>query len=317
MKRTGCLVLLTLLLAGCDKADPWKLQGYVEGEFVHVAAPVGGQLESLAVERGDEVEAGTPLFALDHEPEQARRDEAARRVEQARALLEDAKQGLRPTEVAGIEAQLGEARAARDYARVERERQAKVRGTGAAAARDFDRADSELRQAEERVGEIEARLATARLGSREEQIAAAGKNLEAQRAALAGAEWALAQKRQAAPVGGRISDIVFRPGDWVPAGSPVVELLPPANVKVRVYVPEKILGQIQVGDTAEITIDGVSTKPVATVRFISPRAEYTPPVIYSEKMREKLVFLVELSVPPDVAGGLHPGQPVDARFSPD
>ena len=304
------------MVAGCDKPDPWTVQGYVEGEFIHVAAPRAGRLESLSVERGDEVAAGQPLFALDAVPERSRRDEAARRVEQARALLEDAKRGLRPTEIAGIEAELAEAEAARDFARDELARRKKPGGAGAIAAIEIDRAESNLRQAGQRVNQLQARLATAKLGSREEQVAAAENNLQAQQAALTGAEWALDQMSQKATVAGRVSDIVYRPGDWVPAGGPVVELLPPGNVKVRVYVPETMLGQIQVGDPVELTIDGRSSKPQAKVSFISPRAEYTPPVIYSEEMREKLVFLIELTVPPEVAATLHPGQPLDARFSP-
>jgi HlyD family secretion protein len=50
------------------------------------------------------------------------------------------------------------------------------------------------------------------------------------------------------------------------------------------------------------------------VSFISPQAEYTPPVLYSQENRYKLVFLVELVFEPGPAAGLHPGQPVDVQF---
>jgi HlyD family secretion protein len=112
-----------------------------------------------------------------------------------------------------------------------------------------------------------------------------------------------------------VTDVVYRQGDWVGAGAPVVVLLPPANVKVRAFVSETIVGKLHTGDKASVTVDGISSPFEGTVSYIAPRAEYTPPVIYSQKMREKFVFLVELKFPPDTAVKLHPGQPVDVRFS--
>ena len=50
------------------------------------------------------------------------------------------------------------------------------------------------------------------------------------------------------------------------------------------------------------------------VNFISPQAEYTPPVIYSRDSRAKLVFMVEIVFDPQTAANLHPGQPVDVQF---
>jgi HlyD family secretion protein len=47
------------------------------------------------------------------------------------------------------------------------------------------------------------------------------------------------------------------------------------------------------------------------VSFIYPQAEYTPPVIYSQDFRAKLIFMVEARFDPDTAKLLKPGQPVD------
>ena len=88
------------------------MQGYVEGEFVYVAAPAAGALQSLSVRRGDQVQAGDRLFALDREPEQAAFDEAQRKLAMARANWEDAKKGKRPTEIESVAAQLRLAEAA-------------------------------------------------------------------------------------------------------------------------------------------------------------------------------------------------------------
>jgi HlyD family secretion protein len=60
----------------------------------------------------------------------------------------------------------------------------------------------------------------------------------------------------------------------------------------------------------------VEAPAAGRVSFVSPRAEYTPPVIYSRESRGKLVFMVEAVFAPEVAARLHPGQPVDVRFGP-
>ena len=98
------------------------------------------------------------------------------------------------------------------------------------------------------------------------------------------------------------------------AGKPVVALLPPPNIKVRAFVPETRVGSIHYGDPIQVTVDGVAKPFVGKVSYISPRAEYTPPVIYSRESREKLVFMVESVFDPQVSANLHPGQPVDVEF---
>jgi HlyD family secretion protein len=303
-------VALAVGIAGCAPGDPNRIQGYVEGEFVYVAAPSAGALRTLSVERGAQVKAGDALFALDPEPETSARDEAARRVAQARASLEDAKKGQRPTEIESLEAQLRQARAAlarsdSDLARAER-----IFRMGSGSEEDVVRARATRDQDVNRVAQFEADLKTAQLGSREDQVAAALANLNALERALAQAEWNFVEKRQAAEQDALVFDTLYRPGEWVAAGKPVVVLLPPPNVRVRAFVPEPLVGAVRLGETIRVVIDG--REPITgTVRFVSPRAEFTPPVIYSRESRGKLVFMVEIVFDPAVAATLHPGQPVD------
>ena len=85
---------------------------------------------------------------------------------------------------------------------------------------------------------------------------------------------------------------------------------------MRAFVPETKIGAIHPGDPVEVFVDGVSDPFKGTLRYIFPQAEYTPPVIYSEESRGKLVFMVEIDFAPDIAAKLHPGQPVDVQFGP-
>jgi HlyD family secretion protein len=318
--RTWPLAALSLITlgtcAGCSRPDPETVQGYVEGEYVYVAAPYAGALEALNVQRGGQVSAKAPLFALDTAPEKALRDQAERRVAEARANLEDAKKGRRPTEIEALEAQLREARAALARSENELARMEESSRTGVASTDELERARSTRNQDRARVARVEADLKTARLGSRDDLITAAEAHLRATEAALAKTEWDLSQKRQFAPQSGLVFDTLYREGEWVAAGRPVVVLLPPHNIKVRAFVPEQRVGALRPGDRAEVRVDGVTEPFVGRVSFISPRAEYTPPVIYSRESRSKLVFMVEVVFEPAAAAKLHPGQPVDVRFGP-
>jgi HlyD family secretion protein len=111
-----------------------------------------------------------------------------------------------------------------------------------------------------------------------------------------------------------VFDTLYREGEWVPAGRPVVVLLPPENVKVRAFVSETRVGTIGPGDHVQVAVDSVPQPFMGTVSYISPRAEYTPPVIYSQESRDKLVFMIEVVFDPQSAVNLNPGQPVDVRF---
>jgi HlyD family secretion protein len=318
-RRTFVCLIGAVTAAGvimaCQRPPSDRVQGYVEGEFVYVASPFAGALESLGVRRGGQVREGEALFALERGSEKAARDEAERRLSQARANLEDTRKGKRPTEIESLKAQLKQAQAALKLSTREVVRQEGLTAVpGAAVELEVDRARAARDQDRQRVAQLEADLNTALLGSRTDQVIAAEAEVRAREAALARAEWEFGQKRQQAPKSGLVFDTLYREGEWVPAGRPVVVLLPPENIKVRAFVPETRLGLIHPGDGAQVVVDGVSQRYSGSVSYISPRAEYTPPVIYSQESRDKLVFMVEIVFDPQVAGDLNPGQPVDVQF---
>ena len=158
--------------------------------------------------------------------------------------------------------------------------------------------------------QAQLRNATQSVG-RTQEIEAARAELDAARAAEAQARNRYDDKSLAAPADSLVADTYFRVGEWVPAGAPVVSLLPPQNIKLRFFVAEPRLGRLHVGDPVSATCDGCGAPIAARVSFVSPKAEYTPPVIYSRESRAKLVFLVEARPAAADATRLHPGQPVE------
>jgi HlyD family secretion protein len=308
--------LLAAAVAGCSRPPGGTFQGYLEGEFVYVASPLGGTLTNLAVSRGAEVKAGQLLFELESEAETAAAREAELRLAQAQAHWENLTKGRRPTELAALEAQLDRAKASLRLSELEWERRRKLSETKVISAEELDLVKARRDADEAQVASLTAELATARLGAREDEIKAAAAETQALAAALARARWALAQKTQRSPADARVQDTLFRAGEWVTAGHPVVSLLPPENIKVRFFVPQHALPAIQNGQPVSVSLDGAAAPYRATVNFISPQAEFTPPVIYTKENRAKLVFMVEAVFAPADARQLRPGQPVDVRLQP-
>ena len=310
----AALLLATFALSGCEKPRDPPLQGYVEGEFVRVAAPFAGTLVKLEVRRGAQVAAGAALFALEAESEDAARREAGERLRRAQAQVEDLRKGLRATEIDAVRAQLAQGEAAAALAVKELARQEDLVAKGFVSRQRLDEARAARDRERSRVAQLQAELATARAGSRPDEIRAAQAEAAAAKAALDQADWRVRQKSVAATVAGTVTDTLFVQGEWVPSGAPVVTLLPPGNVKVRFFVPETRLGGMRLGQPVEIACDGCAAPVAATVSYIAPQAEYTPPVIYSKDNRARMVFLIEARAPAEEAAKLHPGQPVDVRL---
>lgn len=302
------------LLGACAGEEPAAYQGYVEGEYVYVASSQAGTLVELAVDRGSRVERNAPLFVLEQEAEQAARREAAERLRQARARLANLSKGLRPQELAAIEAQYQQALAALAFSEAHFRRQERLIRDGFVSPNTLDAARSQYERDRARVTELEAQRRIGRLPARPDEIRAAEAEVKAAEAALAQAQWRLGQKAVVAPVAGYVEDRLFLPGEWVPAGSPVLSILPPENLKLRFFVPEPDLPKIRIGQPVLARCDGCPAQIPATVVFVSSQPEFTPPVIFSRERREKLLFRVEAKVAPEHAQGLHPGQPVDVAL---
>jgi HlyD family secretion protein len=298
------LVAACLLLVAAAGAAYWYLtreddaattfQGYVEGNLVFMAPEEGGRIERLEVEAGDPVGEGQLLFALDAAVQQAQRNEAEARFRQAEAQLANLKAALqRPEQIAVLQAQEERARASLDLSRSEYQRQQILFQRGYSAKARLDQAEAAFERDKAALEEATRQIRAAQLSGRSAEIDAADASMRAAEAMLRQTETRLARRRVAAPAAARVQDVYFRAGEVVNAGQPVIALLPPANLRIRFYVPEPVLSTIALGQTVTVQCDSCSDGIGARVVFISREAEFTPPVIFSEQERSKLVFRVE------------------------
>ena len=271
MKRA--LFAALLLLGGCEQQTDTGWLGYAEGEDAFIAAPQAGWVAQLAVRRGDWVRAGERLFTLDDTNQAAARDSAQ-------------------ASIAVAQSQLVAAQANAALAQKELTRQAHLLAENASTKQAYDVAKAAYESAQAQVGQISAQIAQARAG-------------------LSGAAYQLSERDVVSRTTGRVQDVFFRTGEYAPAMTPVVSVLPPENIYIRFFVPENEFSHVKLGQRVAIRCDGCAPNITATVSFIAAQEEFTPPVIFSIGSREKLVFKIEARAP----GGLklNPGQPVDVH----
>jgi HlyD family secretion protein len=321
--RRGLSLLFLLLLAAAGAGiyhfwprlfpppAPRFFQGYVDGDLLQVGPEIGGRIRLLAVREGDRVTLGQTLLELDDRVQQAEVELAAAQLEEARARLRLAEaQRRRPEEIRILEAAVEQARAALEVSRAEYERARRLYEQRVVPKARLDAARGALDRDRARYEEARRQLETARLPARAEEINAAWAAVRAAEARLRAARVNLQKTRVLAPAAGRVQEVYFYPGEIVGAGQAVLSLLPPGNLKVRFYVPEPLRARFQVGDSVRITCDSCPPDLFARITFISARAEYTPPVIFSPRERAKLVYRFEAR-PVRGAWRLAIGQPVD------
>ena len=302
------LLLFVCLLTGCQQKEH-GYQGYIEGRYTYIAPYSAGYVLKKAVREGDRVQAGQLLFQLSPNPEAEQLREAQFKLQAAEQTLQDLSKGSRQTVLAGLTAQVREAQASLKFARQTLRRDQTLLQRKAIGRAQLDQSLSNYRRALQRVTQLQAQLAEAKLGGRSSALKAQQANVAAARADVKRLQWLVDKKNLYAPKEAYVFDTFFRKGEYVPAGQPVVALLPPGNIKLLFYVPEPVLSQLKIGQQIWFNCDGCQ-KTQAKIAFISPQAEYTPPVIFSQETRAKLVYRVEARMPKAIAKKFNPGQPV-------
>lgn len=302
MKRIALATLLLLMVGGAstfwyltsNEAAPPGYQGYVEGNLVQVGPEESGRVERLLVQAGDQVIEGQLLFTLDASIQNAQVDEARARLKQATAQLENLRAaGQRPEQIAVLQSAKERAQAAFDLSNVELQRQKILFERGYSSKARLDQAESAYERDKAALQEAQHLISAAQLAGRSNEIAASEAALHAAEAALRQAENRLAKRQVYSPARARVQDIFYRTGEVVNVGQPVLALLPPGNLKIRFYIPEPRLVTLPLGSIIAIRCDSCSGDLRARVSFISSETEFTPPVIFSEQERSKLVFRAE------------------------
>jgi HlyD family secretion protein len=283
--------------------------GYVEGETTLVAPPIAGRLMARPVERGDRVKKGDRLYVIDTNQAETEVARAAAMLAEFQARHANLLTGKRSEEQDVVRAQRRELEASLALAEQDLKRQTDLTAKNYASRQSYDQAVAQVAELRARAASLAAKERAGDLAARESEITAAAALIEQSQANLARARSRLADLMPIAPDDALIENTFFNVGEWVPLGSPVVSLLPDFRVKLRFFLPQSDVAKARVGARLHFTCDGCPPDLAATITFVSSRAEYTPPVIYSQSARAHLVFLIEAR-PESTQVLLHPGLPI-------
>ena len=297
-----------LAALGLD-GEETRYLGYVEGETSLIAPPVAGRLVERAVDRGAHVKKGDRLFVIDPVLAKAEVARAEGALAELKSRHENMLTGKRPEEQDVVRGQKREAEASLALAEAELQRQSQLLEKAITTRQAYDHANSQVRQLRSRVASLSAQEKVGDLAARPDEIAAAKAMVDQNQANLDQARKRLDDLMPVAPEDALVENTFFNVGEWVPAGTSVVSLLPPSRVKLRFFMPEEDVAQARMGQQVSFTCDTCPADLKATIIYVSPRAEFTPPVIYSQTARSKLVFLIEAR-PEASQAKLSPGLPV-------
>lgn len=268
--------ILACCLGACSKPNHHQAQGYIEGRYTYIASSVSGVLKNLAVERGAIVHEGDLLFELDPQPESDLYQQALENLKQLTAA--------RDARVATLE-----------FAKITYQRYQTLIKQGAVQQAQLDNAKSTFD------------AATADLAGANASIASA-------QALVKRAEWTNAEKKKLTPIPGIVFDTYYRLGEYTEANKPILSLLAPADIRAVFYIPEPDLALIKLGGLIEIEGENLKQNLRGRIKFISPSAEYTPPVIYSNDTNYKFIYRIEAEFDSAIAMTLHPGQPITVNY---
>ena len=283
--------------------------GYIEGDSLYLSAATAGRVRGLAVRRGQRVAAGTRLFLIEPDQQIAQSRQATAELEAARAQAEDARLGQRPPEIAILEADRNAAQAAEREARIALHRADALVARGIYARVRLDEARAAYQNAASQVEAARHRIEVATLGQRQEQVRAADARVAEAAARVTETGARLDTLSPVAPAAGRVEDVFYQRGEYAAANQPILSLIPDDRIYVRFFVPEEAVAAYRPGTRIRFRCDGCANGLAATISYVSPRPEFTPPILYSREARDRLVFMVEAR--PDNGASLMPGLPVD------
>ncbi|NQY81160.1 MAG: HlyD family efflux transporter periplasmic adaptor subunit [Candidatus Caenarcaniphilales bacterium] len=307
-------IFLIFLLSSCSNTKE-SLYGYVEAEYLYLSPSSSGYLKKLYVKEGDYVKKGDQLFALDETLLKADLEKSNAQLYKAKANLSNLLKGKRKEELLVLEKKLAKANSELENSRLEYERAKHLVGEGAVSQSYFDKWQATYNSNLANYDSAKAEIEVAKLESRSDEIDVARADILLHRQNIISAEKNLVDSSATSPADAFVQETYFQEGEHVKASQAVINLLVPEEIKIIFYVPQNLISSLKLGDEITINCDECSEAYKAKISFISSKAEFSPPIIYSNESRKKLVYLIEARFL-DEGIVLSPGLPVDIQLNP-
>lgn len=321
------ITILVVFSAGCSKSNSQDISasGTVEATEINVIAETGGKVIDLIVDEGSPVKQGEVIGRIDSTI-------LALQVQQAEAALRSAQEKSKETKTGTREQLVAQAKAAvqqvsslqagarqtMDNAKDNLDKTLALVNEGGATSQQLSNARTQYETAKSQYEAYAAQKKSAqeqldllKSGATQETINIADAGVAQAQANLSIAKAQLNKSFLYAPANGIIGSLNFNKGEYAGPGAAVATIINTDDLYVNVYIPEKELPKIKLGQKAEIIIDAYPGKPYpGAVSYISSKAEFTPKNLQTKEERVNMVFAVKVKI----SGGkeqLKPGLPAD------
>ena len=318
-------LLILLVSAACTKKDPDThalfISGRIDGDTVDIASKRDGKIVEITAREGDSVDAGQLLARISSPQEEAQKAnviEAERKLEEASSAA-PARVAVSEASLAAARADLVRRQAELQLARMDATRYPPLVRTGAAAAQMADQHETDLNVAVASTDASRKQVLVAEAALQEakaelEEINTARANVAASRAQLRRLQANVSDLAITAPIAGTILTRSAEPGRVIAAGQTIVTMVDLQKLYLRGFVPEGNVGEIKVGQQAQVYLDSDPKQAVpAEVIRIDPQVMFTPENTYFKDDRVKQVLGVKLGLK-GAFGFAKPGMPADGKI---
>ena len=292
-----------------------SLSGNVEVTETNVGFKLPGRVMELTVDEGQQVNVGQLIARIDNAELASVVMQNKASLQEAMTRLAELRAGSRVQEIERARASVNAQAADLDKAKKDYERADILYKNGAISASQFEAAQNAYNTRAAQLKSAQETLSLVREGPRKEDIQAAEHRVQQVKAMVNASEERLKDTVLLAPISGVILRKNVELGETLSSGTPVFTIGDLENPWVKVYVKENRLGQVKLGQKADVKVDSFKDKTYdGTVTFISSEAEFTPKNVQTEEERVKLVFGVKVKVKNE-NGELKPGMPADVKIT--
>lgn len=306
------LIFIPILLAcACQKFAP-KADAYgnFEAEERIVSAEASGKILNLNLEEGQELKAGQQIGAIDSLQIALKREQLQASI---RAVV--AKSPAIGAQLAVFEKQIASVRQQLSTLDREKRRVENLLKSDAATPKQLDDLNAQIEAAQRQLDVIgeQKSASNASLGTQKDGLLAEVLPLQKQIAQL---DDQLAKCHIVNPLNGTVLVKYAESGEVTAFGKPLYKIADLASLTLRAYVAGDQLTQVKVGQDVKVLVDiadGKQQEFTGKIRWISPRAEFTPKVIQTKEERVNLVYAVKITVP-NAEGSLKIGMPAEVKI---
>jgi HlyD family secretion protein len=279
--------------------------GRVEAVEIDIATKTGGRVLHISAAEGDFVHAGEELAQMDTAVLQAQRREAQARLQQAKMGIETAQSQViqRQAEQQAAEALIAQRRAELDAAqrRLARSQELAPKDAIPISKLDDDRAAFEAARAAVAAARAQAAAAQAAISQAKSNVIAAQSTVAAVQATIERIQADIDDSVLQAPRDGRVQYRVAEPGEVLPPGGVVLNMVDLADVYMTFFLPTEQAGRVALGGQARLVLDAAPQYVIpAEISFVADVAQFTPKTVETEEERQKLMFRIKARIAPDL-----------------